>query len=300
MASRIGAEDWWNTLAYSWSVPVPVRVEQLVVEQVLRSGNVGWRSVDHIANSRGRAALKSSRLYEELDWRVDPDGELGLEASILKWHVATDIYLSWYHDDVQRKVAATATTTAPDNNGRRLAEAAEALSNYMAFLLAARPHMLPAPSSRNEYVHMCYGLTSPIKNPADGLPGLLRRYGCALLNAAQGGSPFKFDYSGTHPQDQSDALECNLPLSRGCILGAKLISMVEEQQRAQGSDHAEAAAENMLKLMAQVWVEMLCYVGHRCRAESHCKQLSDGGELITVAAILLEYLKRDILRADRQ
>lgn len=51
-----------------------------------------------------------------------------------------------------------------------------------------------------------------------------------------------------------------------------------------------------LELLAQVWVETLCYAGQRCSPLCHAKQLSDGGELITVAAILVEYFKRGKFR----
>ncbi|VAH71129.1 unnamed protein product [Triticum turgidum subsp. durum] len=63
-------------------------------------------------------------------------------------------------------------------------------------------------------------------------------------------------------------------------------SSSEEHERMMGT----------LELLAQVWVETLCYAGQRCSALCHAKQLSDGGELITVAAILVEYFKRGKFR----
>uniref|UniRef100_A0A0A9A6P8 Uncharacterized protein n=1 Tax=Arundo donax TaxID=35708 RepID=A0A0A9A6P8_ARUDO len=37
---------------------------------------------------------------------------------------------------------------------------------------------------------------------------------------------------------------------------------------------------------------MLCYAGYRCSAYSHAKQLSNGGEFITIVALLMEHIKR--------
>lgn len=93
IARRLGVEDWWNTIACSWSVPVSPLIEQLVVQ----SCGISKRSPDHIVNSRGRAVLKrkSQQLYDELDWSIDPD-KLSLEDTILVWHIATDLYLRWY------------------------------------------------------------------------------------------------------------------------------------------------------------------------------------------------------------
>ncbi|CAL5003000.1 unnamed protein product [Urochloa decumbens] len=40
--------------------------------------------------------------------------------------------------------------------------------------------------------------------------------------------------------------------------------------------------EGLLRLVFGLWVEMLCYAAHHCSRESHAKQLSNGGEFITV------------------
>ncbi|TVU49968.1 hypothetical protein EJB05_01316, partial [Eragrostis curvula] len=60
-------------------------------------------------------------------------------------------------------------------------------------------------------------------------------------------------------------------------LGAKLV--VEE---------AGSSSGKMLKLILELWMEMLLYVGDRCSAYSHAKQLGNGGELVTVAALLVK------------
>ncbi|CAO2034269.1 unnamed protein product [Urochloa humidicola] len=66
-------------------------------------------------------------------------------------------------------------------------------------------------------------------------------------------------------------------------LGAKLID---------DNLHASGGAADMLELITQVWVEMLCDASYRYSAYAHAKQLSNGGELITVAALLMENIRR--------
>ncbi|WVZ83527.1 hypothetical protein U9M48_030665 [Paspalum notatum var. saurae] len=170
MARWIGMEDPWNTMVYSSSIPVPPHIKQLLVLQVLKSEAASVSSPDHIHNSRGRAALKSRPgLYDEvMAWSIDT---VELEDSILIWHIATDIYLYWFRkEEQQAKRAALA----------EVMEAIKALSNYMLFLLAARPYMLPPPASRNVYVHACYSLTLHNPSTPEDLASLLRRNGNEL------------------------------------------------------------------------------------------------------------------------
>lgn len=48
-------------------------------------------------------------------------------------------------------------------------------------------------------------------------------------------------------------------------------------------------------MIVEVWMEMLCYAGYQCSGCSHAKQLSNGGELLTVVALVVEYRRRGIL-----
>ncbi|XP_048553557.1 uncharacterized protein LOC125534348 [Triticum urartu] len=255
VARWLGLEDQWNTLAYSGpAVPVSKRIKKLVVARVLQSDGVRESSPDHVVNSRGRAALnRRPGLYQGLAWIVQ---DLELERSIIVWHMATDIYLGWHKEQGGQDDAA-------------LAEAVGTLSNYMLFLLAERPHMLPPPASRNAYVDMCYGLTGLEHGPSQDL---LRRHGDALNTAPEN----RFAYTTRLPNSRASLIYDDL-LTRGSQLGAKLVGLQEH---------------SILEVIAQVWVEMLCFAGYRCSADSHAKQLSSGGEFLTVAALLVQYIKR--------
>lgn len=120
------AEDWWNTMAYSWSIPVSVFIEKLLMDKMLSSCGEDRDGGQHF-DSRGQEELKQRGLYEQegLDW--------SLENRIIVWHIATSIYLSWWH--MKQAEARTIETTPP------MAPAVEALSKYMMFL----PPRLTAP-----------------------------------------------------------------------------------------------------------------------------------------------------------
>ena len=187
--------------------------------------------------------------HEELAWSVD----IQLEESILVWHVATHVYLSWYDET---------HSSRPD-----LAKAIQVFSNYMMFLLAARPYMLPDNASLQRYVELSNKVINYLKySSAEHLVRLIRENG-DRLNA-----------SGPSPLDSETRSQGDLTFDRASQLGAKLIIIKELD-----------AAADMLDLISQVWMEMLCYVSYRCRAESHARQLSDGGEIMTIVAILMEF-----------
>ncbi|XBH67152.1 hypothetical protein VPH35_095577 [Triticum aestivum] len=273
MARWMGVEDLWNLLAYSWSVPVSSSIEQLIVKQLL---DRSWRwSPDLIIVAQAWELMKKWELDQELAWTV--------EETILVWHIATDLYLRWYKGEE--------VTGGEDDAERRrradLAEAVEALSNYMLFLLASRPYMLPPSTDRNAYVQTCYALLPPGKGDTTrqlALPALEYRSAEVLAssllrigNAFITGSPEISFQTSTAVTDRYDSSMAII----GARLGAKLI----------GEDGlAGSATGAMLELTAQVWIEILFYIACRCSAYSHAKQLSNGSELITVVALLVRYI----------
>ncbi|KAF8769714.1 hypothetical protein HU200_006323 [Digitaria exilis] len=260
VARWIGAEDPWNMLVCSWSVPVSEFIEQLMVKQAGKNSH--WR-VEHPLAARIQELVNKGGMYGDLDWTV--------EESILVWHIATDIYLYWCRENEQEK--ATGET---EQTRRRadLAKAAEALSNYMLFLLASRPYMLPPPNGRNAYVQKDH-LDSLEYSSAQDLAKSLQRLGSELNTGT-------IELTSTTPvigrRDSATSM-------KGAQLGEKLIG---QDLQVVGSSSGES---DTLELIVEVWLEMLFYVGYRCSAHSHSKQLSSGGELVTIAALLCKYIR---------
>ncbi|CAN6275121.1 unnamed protein product [Urochloa humidicola] len=266
IARWMGLEDPWNTIAYSWSIHVPASIKELVVDQVLKSEGISESSPYHINNSRGRAAIESKEVYKELVWSVDID----LDESILSWHIATDLYLYWCKEQAKEDPELMAHA--------EVIKTVEALSNYMLFLLAARPYMLPPPASRNAYVHVCGYLTLLKHGAPEDLACLLRRSGNKLNTTSNIDEGNDTTATGT----AGDSSRYKKKMDRACQLGAKLI----DDHKLQGSGTVD-----MLELLTQVWLEILCYVGYRCSGYSHAKQLSNGGELISITALVMEHIR---------
>jgi hypothetical protein len=128
---------------------------------------------------------------------------------------------------------------------------------------------------------MCYCLTGLQYSSAEDLAILLRRHGDAASNNFNDESDFiKF------AQDRRDSIQKNVQLWNGVRLGSFLIG---KDQPVAGSATATATGD-MLELVAEVWAELLFCVAGEFDSDLHGKQLSHGGELLTVVGFLVLYL----------
>ncbi|XP_037482620.1 uncharacterized protein LOC119361585 [Triticum dicoccoides] len=270
IAGWMGVEDWWNTMMYSSSISVSTTIKELLVKQVLNSSQGNREEYyhsksteegpDHIINSRGRAALKKWGLHARGMSRVM---DMEFDESILVLHIATEIYLIKYQ-------------WLSTDHLRCLAEAIKAMSNYMLFLLVARPYMLPGSANRTRYVDVCYCLTGIKYNTSQDLAALL--------------TPRGGEYWYYRPESIKDSEK------ERCINQCKTVQTIYILVNMMNNawNHKNVFVE--LEMIAEVWVEMLCYAGYRCSGYSHAKQLSNGGELLTVAALVVEYYRRNVLK----
>jgi hypothetical protein len=170
------------------------------------------------------------------------DSEMEVGRTILVWHIATNVFLRYYKDHQQQA-----------ENQKERVEAIEALSNYMFFLLVARPYMLPDAPNRQEYSEVClhFGIASDISAEefVRSLHSIDRR---------------------TPERLQIASYLCLKLIDEGLV----------------GMTHADR-----LELIAEVWVWILLHVSSGCSAYHHAKQLSNGGELLTWTALLAGHVR---------
>ncbi|THU63268.1 hypothetical protein C4D60_Mb01t13950 [Musa balbisiana] len=135
-------------------------------------------------------------------------------------------------------------------------------SDYMLYLLVVRPFMLTAGIGQIRYGDTC----AEAKNFfSRGVETPDHEQACEMLLCVETKVP-PVQVKG----DRSKSV-----LFDACMLAKDLLE-VEEQRR--------------WKVVSAVWVEMLCYAASNCRGYFHAKQLSAGGELLTMVWFLMAHL----------
>ncbi|KAF8672993.1 hypothetical protein HU200_049062 [Digitaria exilis] len=182
------------------------------------------------------------------------------DESVVLWHLATDLCFYESNDEYDIR----------DVIRRRCRK----LSNYMAYLLFAKPEML-MPGARRSLLKHAREKFSP------------------LLNKIQ--------------EDDSDNLELNGGKARATLPVEEVASKIVAQATVEVSnltfisdvwylyqDLVRFCKSNgkleMWRLIEGVWVEKICFAAGRCRGYLHAKSLGEGGEYLSYIWLLLLYM----------
>ncbi|KAF7001232.1 hypothetical protein CFC21_016943 [Triticum aestivum] len=175
------------------------------------------------------------------------------DESLLLWHIATDLCCYPLEPTVQTKDASN------------MQKIGQTLSEYMLYLLIKQPEMLSA--------------TAGI--------GLLRyRDTCAEAKRF-------FESAAAWDPDHMDArrmlLSVNTTQMPSVVKGDRCKSVLFDAVIL-AKVLRELGDELMWEVVAGVWGEMLTYAAGKCRGSTHVRQLSRGGELITMVWFLMAHM----------
>jgi hypothetical protein len=243
----LGLKGHWDSWLYIWHIDVSSELKTSVFRELKDKAVsiVDTESYRKFSNHRGQWALQCKGYYKELGWSV----EVEFDESILLWHIATD--LCFYSDD--------------SNGDAKLSpyvSISRAVSNYMLFLLVARPFMLTAGIGQIRFGDTC----AEAKN--------------------------FFAREMTRPDNRAAArmvLEVNAEIAPRDVKGDRSKSVLFDACRLAKS-LLELQPGKRWRLIRVVWVEMLCFAASKCQSNFHAKQLSNGGELLTVVWFLMTHL----------
>uniref|UniRef100_A0A0D9W6R7 DUF4220 domain-containing protein n=1 Tax=Leersia perrieri TaxID=77586 RepID=A0A0D9W6R7_9ORYZ len=282
LATRMGIQNWWNVLRCSGSFSGSGGTLSMLelkefVSRALPMADVGARTN---LNSRGRMVLERMGVHGEFArWSVGID----FDESILVWHIATDVYI---------RESMAGRRGEPPN---KLAAATTVLSNYMVFLLVSKPDMLPGRARHDLYLDVCKysergGQPSGgISQKLEPVPSRLRKElfhhegpNCSRISQRERLAERLFvEYKDIQTFVQQGAARDPF-LEPFRDSGDKLAVLLARELLDLGRD-------DMLELIFGVWVEMMLYAADHCARDSHARQLSNGGEFITIVWLLVHH-----------
>jgi len=264
---------WARMLGSSvWTVNIPDTVKEHVVgyiNSINEDGSINTLGV--IRKNWGQVAL------ERHDFKVE-EAHLGAEVqeAIVIWHIATDILL------VKLEKLRTKDTES-------VVGAIKAISHYLMFLLVERPAMLPGLAQIKLYQRTEKTLSDEWKGVVDELaPTLSSSWIYTIYTVVMelhgGGASSN---SRIHRREQLakrllnhqpklDKFGIKSRVRFGISLAEKLLTR-------------EGKKKDSLRIVLDVWTDILVYVANRCSRESHAKQLSIGGEFTTLIWLMTEH-----------
>lgn len=284
----------WDSWRYTTSIGVSEQLKSHIFEQLkskASSISKDPKSYRKVGEHRGQWALQRKGLYQKLGWSVDCE----FDESILLWHIATELcfYNKHYRapaekDDDGCCISCSSSskclrclcgsssapagnndddhgTTARERDPDNLVTVSREISNYMLFLLVMRPFMMTASIGQIRFGDTC----AEAKNFFRRDDETRDEKGCANRLT-------DVDTSIAEPRDVKGDRSKSV-LFQACKLAKQLMELegITEERRWQ--------------LMAAVWVEMLCYSAGKCSGNAHARQLSQGGELLTVVWLLMAH-----------
>nr|CAB3474534.1 unnamed protein product [Digitaria exilis] len=246
--SVLGLKGHLDSWLYIWHIDVSHELKTLVFSELKdkTASIVDAESYRKFSNHRGRWALQCKGYYKELGWSV----EVEFDESILLWHIATDLCFHSDNDNDNAKIA-------------RHVKISRAISNYMLFLLVARPFMLTPGIGQIRFGDTC----AEAKNFFERAGKTTDARAAARMVLDVNAEIAPRDVKG----DRSKSV-----LFDACRLAKSLLELQQPHKR--------------WRVIRVVWVEMLCYAASKCRSNFHAKQLSGGGELLTVVWFLMAHL----------
>uniref|UniRef100_A0ACD5V8A4 Uncharacterized protein n=1 Tax=Avena sativa TaxID=4498 RepID=A0ACD5V8A4_AVESA len=313
LAKRIGLEESWNAHCYSGQgtgldFKIDAEVRDKLFEQIgslihMLPGDADSGDDASDDDSEDKSQGHGHERQRELDLALGFDQEI--EEVILIWHIATEVFLCCAQQE-------DCPEWDPD-----IEEMIRAISNYMLFLIAVRPGMIPGLKVRNMYEHTLSALNKlrgddSTTHPTAGVD--VKKLVLIMLDKV-------IDTNPNWNLILSDGTRCALLLLRQIsptwlifprkfLLdpGSKVVKTLEELcpklfGRELGMPAMWLEMPTMLDMpvmlgrILDVWVHLLIYASIRCSPDSHAQQLGQGGELTTIIWILIQH--RGKLQSDR-
>ncbi|XP_017234193.1 uncharacterized protein LOC108208202 [Daucus carota subsp. sativus] len=216
-----------------------------------------------ICSSKGERIL--SEMEQDCSTFLDFVVNFNYDDILLLWHIATELC----YNDSQDQIA--------DN---KLRDTAKKLSDYMLYLMVVKPDMMSGVSSIGEikFQDTC---TKVSKFLDSELPQLQKKRFCNF---------FRRKSKEEKETLQRKACETILSIDREVEPGSiQLDTDIFTNASVLAKQLQLLPSETKWLMISKLWVELLSYAATHIRSSAHAKQLSRGGELITVVWLLMAH-----------
>ncbi|KAF7086884.1 hypothetical protein CFC21_090139 [Triticum aestivum] len=266
----LGLNEWWNMERYSWTIEMPNHVKDYISRHMTKMYMEGGvNSLGMLRNRWGEEPL----VREELFHGILKDS-LGVEFQecIIIWHIGSDVFLA----KRQR---------AKDEDASLDVEAIKVISNYMMFLLVEQPDMLPGLSQNRLYQRTCENL---VKTRRSTTSRRQRMNLCAKPKNLFGLHDDPSSSSRVADREELAKILCDEYATKGFSHDAPRLPYVAKLAKHLLTMEEDGTVDSV-KLVLDVWTDILVYASNKCSRKAHAEKLNSGGELTTILWLMAEH-----------
>lgn len=263
----LGLNEWWNREHYSWEIEMPEHVKNRIaqhMQKIYRQGDA-INSLGMLRNRWGEEPLIRNKLLQGI-----LKDSLGVEFQecVIIWHIGTDVFLA--KSELNEEASLDV-------------EAIRVISNYMMFLLVEQPDMLPGLSQNRLYQRTCGNLVK-IRRRTDPMHKNLNAKLKDLFLLHDDPAP---NSRVTDREELAKTLYDEYE-SKGFTMDAPRLPYIAKLAKQLLKMERNGTADSV-KLVLDVWTDILVYAGNKCSRKAHAEKLNSGGELTTILWLMAEH-----------
>ncbi|CAM0908462.1 unnamed protein product [Alopecurus aequalis] len=263
----LGLHEWWNGGHYSWNTEMPKHVKECIshhMDKVFKEG-LAINSLGMLRNRWGEEPLVRNGLFEGI-----LKESLGVEFQecIIIWHIGTEVFLA---------------KREPNEEASLDVEAIKRISNYMMFLLVEQPDMLPGLSRNRLYQRTCENLVNTRRSTDPRCKNLCAKLKNLFRVHDDPGSISRITDREELAKTIYDEYECK-GFSQDSPRLPYVAKLAKELLRMEKNGPTDS-----VKLILDVWTDILVYASNKCSRKAHADKLSNGGELTTILWLMAEH-----------
>uniref|UniRef100_A0A0E0GXJ5 DUF4220 domain-containing protein n=1 Tax=Oryza nivara TaxID=4536 RepID=A0A0E0GXJ5_ORYNI len=325
LVKKVASDDHWMEYEYHYSRGIHISevIKEKLFDCIWKYMKIAYPAVpEKEGKMKGASCSASVEGVRELEEALDFLPEF--QESILILHIATDVFYLCAESDQNAA------------SSKQLVKAIKTLSDYMVFLVAVRPGMLPGLKLRSLYEATQFALEKIWSDKISSCNSTRTRERCLAnilraMEEEEGETVVKNSNSWRRgyrtrnwkPDFISKLYDSSIILSDGIKLAELMLRWLRTGYRDFRIPHTKSEKRfkqmfpELMKIMQYKmynyptddkmrkllecffaeWVRLLINASVKCTRDSHAKQLSRGGELTSVIWILVEHA--GIFRVDR-